>query len=140
MVLDNEALGQIVAGRPSRPLLVALEAAVATTGQLLLPTNVVVERRYHPATPVAANANRLLRAALHDELTCARAAEAVRLLVGSNGGPSVVDAHVAAAALAIVRRNGGTATIMTSDAGDMLRLIDAADDADARAAASVQLL
>lgn len=41
VVLDNEALAQITSGRPSRPLLVALEAAAATTGRVLLPTCVV---------------------------------------------------------------------------------------------------
>ncbi len=44
LVLDNEALGQLSGGRPSRSLLVALEAAAATTGRILLPTSVVVER------------------------------------------------------------------------------------------------
>ena len=55
LVLDNEALGQISGGRPSRPLLVALEAAAATVGRVLLPTGVVVGRGYDPTAPVAAD-------------------------------------------------------------------------------------
>ena len=44
LVLDDEALGQISGGSPSRPLLVAPEAAAATGGRILLPTSVVAER------------------------------------------------------------------------------------------------
>ena len=69
LVLDNEALGQLGGRRPSRPLLVALEAAAATAGRILLPTSVVVERGNDPAAPDTANANRLLRIAYNDELT-----------------------------------------------------------------------
>ncbi len=140
LVLDNEALGQISGGRPSRPLLVALEAAAATVGRILLPTSVVVERGYDPTAPVAADANRLLRIAHDDELTRARAIEAGRLREKAHHGASVVDAHVAATALAAIRRHGGTATVLTSDVGDMERLLDASDDTDTRASASIQAL
>ena len=140
LVLDNEALGQICGGRPSRPLLVALEAAAATAGRILLPTSVVAERGYDPTAPVAADANRLLRTAHDDELTRSRAIEAGRLRERAHHGASVVDAHVAATALAAIRRHGGTATVLTSDSGDMERLLDASDDTDTRASASIQAL
>ncbi|MGH4014111.1 MAG: hypothetical protein ACRDSL_09320 [Pseudonocardiaceae bacterium] len=140
VVLDNEALWQITEGRPGRPLHVALEAAAATFGRVLLPSSVVVERGYDPAAPVAAEANRLLRIAYDDELTRARAVEAGRLRTRAGDGASVVDAHVAATALAVIRRHGGTATVATSDAGDIQRLLDATDDTDTRASASSQLL
>lgn len=140
LVLDNEALGQVSGGRPCRPLLVALEAAATTAGRVVLPTSVVVERSYDPTEPVAAGANRLLRVAYDDELTRSRAVEAGRLRVRSHHGTSVVDAHVAAAALAAIRRDGGTATVATSDVGDIERLLDATDDPDTRASASVQAL
>ena len=140
LVLDNEALGQICGGRPSRPLLVALEAAAATAGRILLPTSVVAERGYDPTAPVAADANRLLRIAHDDELTRARAIEAGRLREKAHHGASVVDAHVAATALAAIQRHGGTATVLTSDVGDMERLLEASDDTDTRASASIQAL
>ncbi|MGH3906809.1 MAG: hypothetical protein ACRDTE_21900 [Pseudonocardiaceae bacterium] len=140
LVLDNEALGQISGGRPGRSLLVALEAAAATAGRVLLPTSVVVERGYDPAAPVAAEANRILRIAYDDELTRARAVEAGRLRTRAAEGASVVDAHVAATALAAIRRHGGTATVATSDVGDIERLLDATDDAATRISASTQLL
>lgn len=140
LVLDNEALGQISGGRPSRPLLVALEAAAATVGRVLLPTSVVVERGYDPAAPAAADANRLLRTAYDDELTRARAVEAGRLRKQAHHGASVVDAHVAATALAAIRRQGGTATVLTSDVGDIERLLDASDDTHTRASASIHAL
>ncbi|MGH8910731.1 MAG: hypothetical protein ACRD0K_30610 [Egibacteraceae bacterium] len=139
-MLDNEALGQIAAGRPSRPLLVALEAAAATTGRIVLPTSVIVERRHDPTAPVAAEASRILRIARDDALTRARAAEAVRLRARSGEGASVVDAHVAAAALAAISHYGGTATVLTSDIGGLRRLIDATDNAVAKASASLQAL
>lgn len=140
LVLDNEALGQISGGRPSRPLLVALEAAAVTVGRILLPTSVVVERGYDPTAPVAADANRLLRIAHDDELTRARAIEAGRLREKAHHGASVVDAHVATTALAAIQRHGGTATVLTSDVGDMERLLEASDDTDTRASASIQAL
>ncbi len=140
LVLDNEALGQISSGRLRRPLLLALEAAAATAGRVLLPTSVVVERGYDPAAPVAADANRLLRVAYDDELTRPRGVEAGRLRIRSHHETSVVDAHVAAAALAAIRRDGGTATVATSDVGDIERLLDATDDLDTRASASTQAL
>ncbi|MCA1675185.1 MAG: hypothetical protein LC799_24330 [Actinobacteria bacterium] len=140
LVLDNEALGQLSGGRPSRSLLVALEAAAATTGRILLSTSVVVERGYDPSAPVAADANRLLRTAHDDELTRSRAVEAGRLRERAHHGASVVDAHVAATALAVIRNHGGTATILTSDGGDMKRLLDASDDTGTRTSASIQAL
>ena len=140
LVLDNEALSQISSGRLRRPLLLALEAAAATAGRVLLPTSVVVERGYDPATPVAADANRLLRVAYDDELTRSRAVDAGQLRTRSHPDTSVVDAHVAAAALAAIRHHGGTATVVTSDVGDIERLLDATDDPDTRASASAQAL
>lgn len=140
LVLDNEALGQVCRGQLSRPLLVALEAASATVGRVLLPTSVVVERGYDPAEPVAAGANRLLRTAYDDELTRLRAVEAGRLRNRARRGASAVDAHVAAAALAVIRQHGGTATVATSDVGDIECLLDACDDTGTRAAASTQAL
>lgn len=138
LVLDNEALGQVCRGQLSRPLLVALEAAAATVGRVLLPTSVVVERGHDPAAPVATDANRLLRIAYDDELTRLRAVEAGRLRNRARHGVSVVDAHVAAAALAVIRHYGGTATVATSDVGDIECLLDASDDTGTRAAASIQ--
>lgn len=140
LVLDNEALSQICLGQLSRPLLAALEAAVATAGRALLPTSVVVERGYDPAVPLAADANRLLRIVYHDELTRPRAVEAGRLRIRARQGASVVDAHVAAAALALIQYHGGTATIATSDVGDIERLLDASDDTGTRAAVSTKAL
>lgn len=140
LVLDNEALGQISGGRPSRPLLVALEAAAATVGRILLPTSVVVERGYDPTAPVAADVNRLLRTAHDDELTRSRAVEAGRLRERAHHGASVVDAHVAATTLAAIRHHGGTATVLTSDVGDIERLLDASDATSTRASASIQAL
>lgn len=140
LVLDNEALGQVYRGQMSRPLLVALEAAAATVGRVVLPTSVVVERGYDPTVSVAADANRLLRIAYDDELTRLRAVEAGRLRIKARRGASVVDAHVAAAALAVIRHHGGTATVATSDVGDIERLLDASDDTDMRAAVSTQAL
>jgi len=140
LVLDNEALGQLSGGRPSQPLLVALEAAAATVGRILLPTSVVVERGYDPTAPVAADANRLLRTAHDDELTRSRAVEAGRLRQKTHHGASVVDAHVATTALAAIRRHSGTATILTSDVGDMERLLDASDDTRTGTSAFIQAL
>jgi len=137
LVLDNEALAQITRGRLSRPLLVALEAAVATAGRVVLPTNVIVERGHDPTTPVAADANRLLRNAYDDELTRSRAVEAGRLREKTRQGASVVDAHVAVAALETIRRHGGTATVLTSDVADIERLLDASDHTATRASASL---
>jgi hypothetical protein len=74
---------------------VALEAAAATAGRVLLPTSVVVERSHDPTSPVTAGANRLLRVAYDDELTRSRAVEAGQLRSGSHHEPSVVDAHMA---------------------------------------------
>jgi len=85
-----------------------LEAAAATVGRILLPTSVVVERGYDPTAPVAADANRLLRTAHDDELTRSRAIEAGRLRERAHHGASVVDAHVAATALAAIRRLSST--------------------------------
>lgn len=137
VVLDNEALGQISTGRPSRPLVVELQLASDSGGLVVLPTSVLVERNHNRTAPGAAEANRILRDARLDELTEGRAAEAVALRVRSRGGGSVVDAHVAAAALAVVRRFGGTATVATSDPTDITRLLDGADDSTRRAATGV---
>ncbi|HET9257522.1 MAG TPA: hypothetical protein VFO16_20295 [Pseudonocardiaceae bacterium] len=73
MVLDSEALAQISSGRLSRPLLIALEAAAATAGQVLMPTCVLLECGHGPAETRAAGANRLLRTVVDDELTRSRA-------------------------------------------------------------------
>lgn len=140
LVLDNEALGQISDGRLCRPLLVALEAAAATAGRVLLPTSVIVERSHDPTLPAAAGANRLLRIAYDDELTRSRAVEAGQLRIRAHHEPSVVDAHVAAAALAAIRRHGGTATVATSDIGDIENLLNASDDTATRSSASTQAL
>jgi len=140
LVLDNEALGQVCRGQLSPPLAAALEAVVATAGRALLPMSVVVERCFDPAVPGAAAANHLLRIAYDDELTRPRAVEAGRLRIGVRQGASVVDAHVAAAALALIRHHGGTATVATSDVGDIERLLDASDDTGTRAAVFTQAL
>ena len=58
----------------------------------------------------------------------------------SHPGTSVVDAHVAAAALAAILRDGGTATVATSDVGDIEPLLDATADSTTRASASTQAL
>lgn len=137
VVLDNEALGQIAAGRLSRQLLLALLAAKATTGEVVLPISVVVERNYDRTAPKAAQANRILRDALTDPLDESRAAEAVSLRARSGESSSVVDAHVAAAALAVVRRFGGTATVATSDPSDITLLLDGAEDDALRAVSGV---
>lgn len=118
----------------------ALEATAATAGRVLLPTSVVVERGYDPAVPVAADANRLLRIAYDDELTRPGAVEAGRLRSRARQGASVVDAYVAAAALAVIRHHGGTVTVATSDVVDIERLLDASDDTGTRAAACTQAL
>ncbi len=145
VVVDNEALGQLGTGRPARPLLVALEAAAATGGRVVLPTCVIVERDHNRTDPGAAAANRVLRNASADALTSARAEEAVTLRRRSRGrrsrvGGSVVDAHVVVAALGAVRQFGGTATIATSDPGDITRLLDAAVDIAVRTSVTVQSL
>ncbi len=140
VVLDNEALAQIASGRPSRSLLVALEAAAATTGRVLMPTCVLLERGHDPSATGAAPGNRLLRTVQDDELTRSRAVEAVRLRNRAGSAASVVDAHVAAAALAAVRRYGGTATVATSDVGDLVRLLDATDAPALRTSTTVQAL
>lgn len=126
LVLDNEGLGQIT-GRISRPMLRALEFAHRSAGHIVVPASVVVERNFDRRAPGSAQANRILRDAESDPLTDARAAEAVRLRVRLTGSGSVVDAHVAAAALAVVRRFGGTATVATSDPDDLTRLLDGAE-------------
>ncbi|MGQ0775264.1 MAG: hypothetical protein ACT4NY_12720, partial [Pseudonocardiales bacterium] len=87
-----------------------------------------------------AAANLLLRIAYDDELTRPRAVEAGRLRIRARQGASVVDAHVAAAALALIRHHGGTATVATSDVGDIERLLDASDDTGTRAAVFTQAL
>lgn len=140
LVLDNEGLGQLVAGRLSGQILLALEFAKDSGGQVLVPASVVVERNFDRRTPRAAHANRILRGAELDPLTDARAAEAVALRVRSTESGSVVDAHVAASALAVVRRHGGTATVATSDPADISRLLDGAADPAARAVCGVLLL
>lgn len=137
VVLDNEALAQISTGRPSRPLVVDLQVASDSGGLVVLPTSVLVERNHDRTAPAAAAANRLLRDARFDALTAASAAEAVALRARSGEGGSVVDAHIAAAALAVVRRFGGTATVATSDPTDITRLLDGADDSATRAATGV---
>lgn len=140
VVLDIEALAQITSGRPSRPLLVALEAAAATTGRVVLPTCVLLERGHDPSAKAAASGNRLLRIAQDDELTRSRAVDAVRLRNSAGTAASVVDAHVASAALAAVRRYGGTATVATSDVDDLVRLLDATDDPALRTSTTVHAL
>jgi len=139
VVLDNEALWQ-VAGRLSRSLRAELRLAALTTGQVVLPASVMVECIHDRAAPAAARANQILRDAGTDALTEARAAEAVALRVRSGETGSVVDAHVAAAALAVVRRFGGTATVATSDPADITRLLDCAGDGAARGATGVLAL
>ncbi|MGH3842952.1 MAG: hypothetical protein ACRDS0_16115 [Pseudonocardiaceae bacterium] len=140
LVLDNEALGQISDGRLCRPLLVALEAAAATAGRVLLPTSVIVDRSYDPTSPTAASANHLLRVAHDDELTRSRSVEAGRLRIRLHHETSVVDAHVAAAALVAIRNHGGTATVATSDVDDIEHLLNASDDTRTRSSASTQAL
>jgi hypothetical protein len=42
--------------------------------------------------------------------------------------------------LAAIRRDGGTATVVTSDVGDIERFLDATDDPGTRASVSTQAL
>ncbi|MGH3564618.1 MAG: hypothetical protein ACRDRH_01015 [Pseudonocardia sp.] len=142
VVLDNEALAQISTGRPSRPLVVDLQVASDSGGLVVLPTSVLVERNHDRTAPAAApaSANRILRDARFDALTAARAAEAVALRARSGEGGSVVDAHIAAAALAVVQRFGGTATVATSDPTDISRLLDGAGGGAVRAVTGVLAL
>lgn len=136
-VLDNEALGQIATGRPSRPLLVQLQLAFGSGGVIVLPTSVLVERNHDRSAPHAAEADRVLRDVRMDPLTESRAAEAVSLRARGGESGSVVDAHVAAAALAVIRRHGGTVTVATSDPSDITRLLDGAQDDALRAVSGV---
>lgn len=140
VVLDSEALSELITERPVRTLLVALEAAASTSGQAVLPTSVIVEQRFDHAATWAANANRRLRTAARDDLTVDRASTAVRLLLGAAKGSSVVDAHVAAAALDRLRDRAGAAVVVTSDPSDLAALLAAERDADVRSRATVRVL
>jgi predicted nucleic acid-binding protein len=119
LVLDSEGLSQLSAPRPAKALLIGLEAAAATGGRVVVPTTVMVEQRFDRTASAAAAVNRRLRIARTDGLDEERAAFAVRLLLRVEGPVSVVDGHVAATALHHVRAYGGTATIATSDPGDL---------------------
>jgi hypothetical protein len=55
------------------------------------------------------------------------------LLAVASEGPSVVDAHVAAAALAMLRGPAGAAVFVTSDSGDVGALLAAGPDSEIRA-------
>ena len=138
VVLDSQGLVELAAERPAHALLVALEAAAATGGHLVLPTSVIVEQRFDPTDPRSAAVNRRLRTAVDDTLTMDRARHAANLLAEADGGPSVVDAHVAAAALALLRGRAGAAVVATSDPADIAALVDAEPDAEVRARASVR--
>lgn len=137
VVLDNEALGQIAAGRLSHSLRVDLRSAATSAGVVVLPASVLVERDHDRTAPATAEANRILREASVDALTDARAAEAITLRRRSGERGSVVDAHVAAAAVAVVRRFGGSVTVATSDPSDITRLLDGVEDSATRAVAGV---
>lgn len=137
VVLDNEALGQVTSAELSHRLRVEMRTAATTAGLVVVPTSVLVERNHDRRAPRGAQANRILRDARVDALTEARAAEAVALRTRSGESGSVVDAHVAAAALAVVRQVGGTASVATSDPSDITRLLDGADDSATRAVTSV---
>ncbi len=139
LVLDDEALAQLATAAPAPDLLADLAAVKISGGDLVVPTSVVVERNHDPTARSVALANRLLRDAVDDSLGPERAAVAVGLRVRSGDHTSVVDAHVAAAALAVIRRRGGHAVVATSDPGDLTRLLDAAGDAT-RAAVVVRAL
>lgn len=139
-VLDNEALAQIARDRPAASLRVALEAAAATAGSVVLPTTVVVERGFDPSAAAAARGNRVLRAAIYDVLNRHQAVAAGRLRARARRPASAVDAHVAAAALKVVRDRGGTASVGTSDPGDISSLVDASDDAATRSTVSIVAL
>ena len=140
VVLDSQGLAELAAERPAHVLLVALEAAATTGGRVVLPTSVVVEQRYDPTDARTAGINRRLRTAVDDDLTMDRARHAARLLTEATAGPSVVDAHVAAAALALLRGRAGAAVVATSDPADIAALVDAEPDAEVRARASVRQL
>jgi hypothetical protein len=140
VVLDSQGLTELAADTPSRRLLVALEAAVTTAGTTVLPTSVMLEQRFDPAAPRAANANRRLRAAVRDTLDPGRAVEAGRLLAAAADGPSVVDAHVAGAAVAALRGRVGACVVVTSDPGDINALLVANPDQDTRSRTSVEPL
>ncbi len=129
---------ELAAERPAHVLLVALEAAAATGGRVVLPTSVVVEQRYDPTDARAAGINRRLRTAVDDGLTMDRARHAARLLTEAAAGPSVVDAHVAAAALALLRGRAGAAVVATSDPADITALLHAEPDTELRDRASAR--
>lgn len=137
VVLDSEGMSQLESPRPSRALLVALGAAAQTSGRVEVPVSVLVELRFDATRPRAAAANHRLRAARLDPLSAERARSAVRLLVASGADTSVVDAHVAATALHLVRGLPGTATIATSDPGDLHALLGGEPDSTTKRRATV---
>lgn len=140
IVLDSQALSELATERPARTLLVALEAAATTSGQAVLPTSVIVEQRFDHTAAWAANANRRLRTAARDDLTVDRASTAVRLLLDAAEGPSVVDAHVAAAAVDRLRGRAGAAVVVTSDPSDLSALLAAEPDGEVRSRASLRAI
>lgn len=140
VVLDSQGLSELAADTPRRRLLVAMEAAVATAGTTVLPTSVMLEQRFDPTAPRAGNANRRLRTVVRDTLDPGRAVEAGRLLAAAADGPSVVDAHVAGAAVATLRGRVGACVVVTSDPGDIDVLLAADPDPDTRSRTSVEPL